>query len=486
MPVNTIDFGELHACVVRPVAKGIVAHVKKMAGVPQDTPEIFFGDSGTATLEGSTIEGSQDATRFSSNNKVFIEYQEETIRENTLTRYTHQNENKPYFFDEKLSLSLRPLYVRSRLTVSLRMRAVDKATVVRWKSIMERKISEGRLDNLHEINYYYLIPIKHLELLIIAHEYREANAPYGDELNKYLVDHFAPTVSKVSTRDGEHSRLAVKERQNRVLGRFDFEVPPNEEKGDSGTVWNTQIDYIVEYDKPIASVARYPISIHSRILPVEWLPEAPEYTLDYDGVYSGQSLAALGRVQRATLNTDYNPMIEGVAFPKYDDWFVATPWSWTMWIGRFLVVPDEANPRMVLDIDELGPYTLHPSVRKFMKKYNKYVFRPEASPVFIRIYCDNDPMSDTTLSMDKEGVVSYYKELDPRKVYHVCIGFVTDFSMLTPDAQDRVDKDKDIVDVITPDGNWDKAVKIKDRWPMKTVTFFGLIAHRASDLEEGK
>lgn len=81
-------------------------------------------------------------------------------------------------------------------------------------------------------------------------------------------------------------------------------------------------------------------------------------------------------------------------------------------------------------------------------------------------------------------MVHYYKELDPRKVYHVCIGFVTNFSMMTPGGQDRVEKDQDLIDVITPDGDWEKAVELKDRLPMRTVTFFGLIAHRASDLEK--
>lgn len=484
MPVNTIDFGELHASITRPVAKGIVAHVKKMTGIPQDTPEVFFGDGGVALVEGSTIEGSNDPVRFAGNNRVFIEYNEETIPEYTLTRYTHQSENKPYFGDDKLKLTLRPLYVRSRLIISLRFRAADKATAVRWKSTMSRKISEGRLDNLHEISYYYLIPNEHLELLITAHSLREKRAGYGDTLKEYLEAGFAPNVSKVSTRDGEHSRLAVKERQIRVLGRYDFEVPPNEEKGDEGPIWNTQIDYIVEYDRPISSVARYPISIHSSMLPKKWLPIDPAYTLEHDGVYAGQGLAALQRVQGVMTSVDYNPMIEGVAFPKYDDWFKDTPWRWTAWIGRFLVIPDDNKPRFVLDIDDLGPYTLAEPARKFMKKNRKHVFKPEASPIFIRIYCDDDPMSDTTLSMDADGAVYYYKELDPRRVYHVCIGFVTNFSMMTPDGQDRVEKDQDLVDIITPDGDWDNAVKIKDRFPMRTVTYFGLIAHRASDLEK--
>lgn len=484
MPVSTIDFGELHASVTRPVATGIVAHVKKMAGVPQNTPEVFFGDSGTALLEGSTIEGSQNPVRFEGNNRVFIEYSEETIPEHSLTRYTHQSENKPYFYDDNLKLSLRPLYVRSRLVVSLRLRAVDKPTAVRWKSVMSRKISEGRLDNLHEISYYYLIPYEHLDLLLTAHRLRELKSGYGDTLNDYLLAGFAPNVSKIATRDGEHSRLAVKEKQIRVLGRFDFETPPQEEKEESGVTWNTQIDYIVEYDRPISSVARYPISIHSSILPEKWLPVAPEYTLDYEGVYAGQGLAAMQRVQRQMYATEYNPTIEGVAFPKYDDWFIKSPWEWTTWIGRFLVVPDDTNPGAVLDIDSLGPYSLAEPVRKFLKKYRKFAFKPEESPIFIRIYCDNDPMSDTTLTMDSEGVVHYYKELDPRKVYHVCIGFVTNFSMMTPGGQDRVEKDQDLIDVITPDGDWEKAVELKDRLPMRTVTFFGLIAHRASDLEK--
>lgn len=484
MPVHTVDFGELHASITRPVAKNIVAHVKKLTGVSQDTPEVFFGDGGVALVEGSTIEAGGDPVRFAGNNRVFIEYNEETIPEFTLTRYTHQTENKPYFGDDKLGLVLRPLYVRSRLTVSLRFRAVDKATAVRWKSVMSRKISEGRLDNLHEINYYYLIPDEHLELLITAHQLREKRGGYGDTLKDYLETGFAPNVSKVSSRSGENTRLAVKERQIRVLGRYDFEVPPNEEKSDEGVTWTTQIDYVVEYDRPISSVARYPISIHSSILPKKWLPTAPDYTLEHEGVYTGQGLAALQRVQGQMYSVDYNPMIEGVAYPKYDDWFIQAPWKWTTWIGRFLVTPDDDKPGFVLDIDDLGPYRLAEAACKFLKKNRKFAFRPEESPIFIRIYCDNDPMSDQTLSMDAEGIVYYYKELDPRRVYHVCIGFVTDFSMMTPDGQDRTGKDKDLVDVITPDENWDKAVKIKDKLPMRTVTFFGLIAHRATDLEK--
>lgn len=501
MPLVTKDINELHNSVSRPVALSLLRHVMKLTGIPQATPTLYLGDSGAAVLEGATVEGSNQPTRFTTNNKVFIEVTDELVAEDNITRYTHQFEQRPIFHDPALNFTIFPIYAKSQMTISIRYRTEDKPTAERWRNGLARKLSQGMMYHLHEPEYHYIIPDEILGLLVEIYRKREAQHGYGDALKDYIKQNMRKRATTLTTQVGTQGKLAILEKLLQVVGRFDTDNPAKEEKEQTGAVWLAQIDYVLEYDRPISIVARYPISVHSQVIdPIFWPKPAVPYTLDYIQATSAASLNALQRVALSQQPNKHNPSWEGYLYPPGDDWMPSKRYRACVFIGRFLMVPGE-DKRTLGNLTDLGEATLNEAVVKYLKKWPQYGTVSRESPVFVRVYEQNEELADQEFHLTPDLDIKLKYDCDHRKVYHMTISLLTDLTLLSPDAKDRVTKDPDLVDVIVPPGKpdvdtggnvtpdwWDKHTrpdkKKDDELVRRTVSHYYLITHRKEELKQ--
>ena len=497
MPIIEKEIAEVHPNIVRPVALGVMRHVMKLTGVPQDTPIQYLGDAGAAPLEGSTVEGSSEPTRFMSTNKVFIEVSDELLPEDNLTRFTNQGDQPPIFLDANLKLRLHPVYAKARQTISVRYRTVDKGTAERWLRGMTRKISHGMRYHNHELKFHYLVPLAAIATVVEVYNKREAQHGYGETLQEYIKAHMTKRACTMTNAAGAGGRLAIREHQINVLGAFEFEDAPREEKDQVGATYMASIDYVVDYDRPISVVTRYPMSVHSQIIDPRFWPKQPvPYTIDYNRAIAPRSLSAYAAIVASQQPVKHNPAVEGYLFPPGDDWYPGRKYMGCHWVGRFLVVPGE-NKRTVGNLTSLGEVTLHPAAVKYLKKWPQYATIPSESPVFIKVYEDDEELdvSEFYLTADLDVVLKY--DCDYRKVYHMTIGQLDDLTLLSPGAVDRVTRDPDLVEVVigkkpdvdtggnVPPGWWDKETRpgTGPDLERRTVGYYHIIAHRREELE---
>lgn len=502
MPLVTKDINELHNSVSRPVALSLLRHVMKLTGIPQATPTLYLADSGAAVLEGATVEGSNQPTRFTTTNKVFIEVTDELVAEDNITRYTHQFEQRPIFSDPALNFTIYPIYAKSRMAISIRFRTEDKATAERWRNGLVRKLSQGMMYHLHEPEYHYIIPDEILGLLVEIYRKREAKHGYGESLKEYIRQHMRKRATTITTQVGTQGKLAILEKQLQVTGRFDTDNPAKEEKEQTGAVWMAQIDYVVEYDRPISVVARYPISVHSQVIDqIFWPKPVVPYTLDYIQATSASSLSALQRVSLAQQPVKHNPAWEGYLYPQGDDWVPPKRYRSCTFIGRFLMVPG-ADKRTLGNLTDLGDATLSAAAVKYLKKWPQYGTVSKESPVFVRVYEQNEELADKEFLLTPELDIKLTYDCDYRKVYHMSISLLLDLTLLSPDAVDRVTKDPDLIEVIIPDGGkpdvdtggnvkpdwWEENTrpdkKKDDELVRRTVGHYYLITHRREELKQ--
>lgn len=488
MPILEQEINELHKCVTRPVALAVTQHVKKLTGIPQDTTTIFLGNSGAAVLEGATVEGSQEPTRFATTNKVFIEVNEELIPEDNLMRYTTQHDQVRIFHDPALGLEFYPIYSKARLTVSLKYRAQDKLTAERWRNGIASKFSQGRIHHLHELTYHYIVPKALLVVLVECYNLREAQHGYGDTLQEYTRKHFSEKAFTLTTAAGTQPQLAIKERALQSVGHFDFDNPPMEEKEDIGAVWTTQVDYILEYDRPTAVVGRYPISVHSQLINEALMPKQPEpYTGVYPQAQRSYSLNALQKLVGRYNPNLHNAAVQGMVYPVGDDWYPSRAYKSCSWLGRWLVVPDDDLVTMA-NLKDLPDVEIDPAVLAYLARWPQYATVHRESPIFVKLHEQNEEHNISEYFLTKDLDLVTHDPQNPRKVYHLTIGILNDLSLLTPGAKDRVRHDPDFVKVITgkdpgpgvvDPGWWDRNVdRATDDLMRRTVTYYQLITHR--------
>lgn len=497
MPVIRHAINELYNSVTRPVASAVVRHVMRLTGIPQDTSLMYIGDSGAAPLEGATVEGSDAPARFTQYNKVFVEVTEESLPEDVLTRFTTQREQLPIFKDDNLKVEFYPIYAKTRQTISLKLRAEDRGTAQRWRNGIAARLSQGRLHHPHELDYHYIVPNNCVELLVDIFNKREAVEGYGDTLQEWIRAHMTPKATTLTTAVGTQAKLAIKEKQIRVIGRFDFESPPMEERDGNGSVYTASVDYIVEYDQPIAVVTRYPITIHSQFLERRWWADYEQYTLDYSSAYSSYSLNALSRVVAAQSGRTHNPAIEGVMYPPADDWYPERKYLGCMWLGRFLTLPD-ASGAILANLTELGGPKLSEATIAYLKRHPQYATNQRQSPVFIKVYEDSDELVPGEYTVTPTLDITTSITTSKRKRYHFTIGVLTDLTLLTPEAVTRLLNDPEfvkdltgVVPVTLPNGKvdpswWDKYTRPGqlNNLERRTVTAYGIITHRHEELKQ--
>lgn len=497
MPVIRHTINELYNSVTRPVASEVVRHVMRLTGISQDTSLMYIGDSGAAPLEGATVEGSTAPARFAQYNKVFVEVTEEAIPEDVLTRYTHQREQLPIFLDKALGVEFYPMYIRTKQTISLKFRAEDRGTATRWRNGVAARLAQGRLYHPHELNYHYVVPRMCVELLVELYNKRNAIEGYGDTLQEYIRTCMTPKAVTLTTAAGTQAKLAIKEKQIRVIGRFDFDNPPMEEKDEGGSVYTTSVDYVVEYDQPVAVVTRYPITVHSQFLDRKWWADYEQYTLDHTQAYSAYSLNALARVVATQTRAQHNPAVEGVMYPPADDWYPQRRYQGCKWIGRFLTLPDETGTVMA-NLTELGGPKLSDAAIAFLKRWPQYATNQRQSPVFIKLYEDSDEFIPVEYSLTPTLDIVTTSTTSKRKRYHFTIGVLTNLTLLSPEAVNRLLDAPDLLKDLTgvqpvtlPNGKvdpnyWNDLTRPGEanNLERRTVTAYGVIAHRREDLKQ--
>ena len=450
MPVLKHPISELYNSVTRPVAVNVVRHVMRLTGIPQETSIMYIGDSGASLLEGASVEGSDQPARFSQTNKVYVEVTEETIPEATLSRYTHQFEQLPIFRDAALDVSYYPIYARTRQTISLKFRTEDRGTAQRWRNGIQVRLSQDRLHHAHEINYHYLVPANCVALLVELYNKRQAVAPYQDTLQEWIRANMTPKAVTLVNAAGAQGRLAIKEKQIRVIGRFDFETPTQEEKDDRGAVYTASVDYVVEYDQPISLVTRFPISVHSQLVDEKYWGDYQPYTAEYSQALASCSINALARVVATQTTHNHNPAVAGYVYPAGDDWLPARTYRGCSTVARFLATPNDAGDTL-LNLNDLGDLTLKSTAIRYLKREYRTATDERDSPVFVKVHEGKEELHPTEYYVDQDLNVKTNTPLDPRKVYHVVIGAVTNFSTLSPAGRDVAKQNPGLIADITGD-----------------------------------
>ena len=429
MPNIRIEIPDTENSIARPVVLDVVRQLCEITGIPKNIRIIFPGDKSETYQQGSTIgelNQNVDRTNLAFNDQILIEVTEETHQGNMMLS-EYRTDMFPLFLDNKIQVAIRPVKLSTDITLEIKFRSASKSQALNLKNRLEANIMSFGDINLHETEYHFSIPIHLVNLLNEIHRLRESVSGYGQAFDEYLSEHSKTNLTVIANQSGKSTALAYSEKQVRIQGIYDFQVAPQKGSNeDSASTWVTTFTYKFQYDKPIACSMVYPVIVHNQVLSKQYL--IPDTAPNLDNKRRSFSAAGSANYYFETQNrsTAYGTPEKPITIPKFDEFKPNLLLTDTDTIYSALITVDSDNPKLLLNLNDLGDYALDPDIFTYLKTQYESLTVPYKCPFVVSLYKNGILSSDKNIYCDKDLNLISRTDLDLRDIHQVRLSVVTD------------------------------------------------------------
>lgn len=440
MPNIVIPLQDIQDSVERPVIFDIIRQVMDITQISSKTPIMFLGDESHAAQQNSTLTKDPiTENRWSYNEKIIIEVDEDYDRNRLLNTYVKQPETNYIFKDENIPIYIKPVYSSSEVKITVKYRTRDKNQANKWRNDMRTKAALMRDINLHEITYHYHLQEQFILILKELYRLRENVDGYNETWDDYFINRLTSKASIVSNLSGTQALWAIAEKQIRVQGYFDFEgVPDKGEKEGDQDNWSIGFTYLFKYEKPIECNMIYPIMIHNQLLSEDYRPKEKTYAIEDQlrtFTHSGRVMAEFESDMRS-LSIKGN---DGLCIPSFDEFVPGSILPSTVRVVTALTSVIPLDRKNLFNLTDLGDFSLDPDIINFlMESEYPYLGKDFQSIFTLSLYRESYLTSSNNLKVDKDLNVSSVNDLALRKTHRVRLGLVTDISYLSLEAITRL------------------------------------------------
>lgn len=441
MPKTICTNPDIDHSVLRPVCFDIARQVMEWTRATTEIPILFPGETETVAQPNSTLSGDEKTVRLPSDTKVFIEAELEYREDSQLNMAVHQDEHMPYFLDEALGISLRPIYSPSVIKLTFKLREPDKNAARRWRDDVRARIARYRDERVHTVGYYYMIPIPYVKLIRDVHKLRENVAGYGDTVTKYMLDNFVREMTPISTVAGTQTRLCISEKQGRVLGSFDFSLPEKEQKDNESSAHAVSFSYTVHLDIPIATAADFPWLVHQQFMPSEYIPTPEDLRPERVATRASKSMAAFRHFEADVRNRLERET--AIRIPEFNEYRPDNPPPAMMLTTAILTTveyeEDGVTLKPLLNLGEIDEnFRYHQEWLDFLRVEREFINRYGFSPVFLGVTIGNDFLHPELYELTEDLDVILKGPPNLRQQYHVAIYLAYDPTMCDTAVYERI------------------------------------------------
>lgn len=442
MPNVNVALPETSQTILRPAVLDIVKQVQEITKIDPKSKIQFPGDIQTMQTAGTEIGTTQNRSAiFGSDKYTFIEVEEDYDLDGLGSTSVDGKGNYPVFLDEKLGVSLSPIYASYKVTINFKYRCPSKTEALKWRDDMRIRVSQMRDINLHNITYTYFLPLELLVLIKIIYEKRENYLGYGQSFQEYFISNSSDRLKLISDTVGKDTRLGIAETQGRIQGMYGFEgMPEKPERDDTNGSWTISFSYNFTYDKPIGCNMIYPVMVHNQLLPIGYTHYYNK-SVDLDKINKevrGSKVALFAFESDTIMNTSINPL-PYIRLPEFDDYVIPGTPRGTGTAIMALCEVDTNDKKTLLNLNELGSLVMDKDILQFIKEVEyPYICKLYKSIINISLYRNKQPTYTTTIDSDNLLNIKAVNTLDLRNQYRVRIAIVTDLTMLPKQAIDRL------------------------------------------------
>lgn len=444
MPKLSLPVLETENGFVRPVVMEIVRKLMSITNIAESTDIYFPSDMEKVAKFGSTLTEDNLPNPTTGRQRITIVVREE-YKEDFLSSTVVNYPDAPFFWaDPLLNMAIKPVYVDTEYTLTLKYRARDKVTAQRWRDDQRTKIGIMREQFIHEATYSYIVPPAFMAIAAEVHELREKVAPYGDTFAQYFDAHASPRMTDLVTQAGTAQTKAVRETTERIVGYFDFTGQPEEgEKDSEGPTWTISFDYKFRIQKPVECHLSYPLVVHQQL--IKYRPDRADNQPKRE---VGMTLSM--RAQHAFEATNdidqYYTGKRGLTIPVYDEFEPDFEQPNTMRVLDLLVAvetdPTAADPYLLCNLaTDVRGYAFHPAIVRFLKAERTYMGSLMKSVFNLTLYRNGDALDHPCLTVDEDLNVRLVNLQSYREVYHLRLSLYVDWWKIDPEAIVRARRD---------------------------------------------
>lgn len=435
MPLYSLPLEEINESVQRPIAINVLRDVLIQMSLPEDSKILFKGASNQFFYKGSEYFNKRyvtDHNRYEGDSLTYVDFVEEDNEATLLTGSVWRPEERAVFIDNDLGVLVWPSMVNKKATLTITLTGTDKQCE-RWGAILKRKTTQGVIDLNHMVQYHYPIPTYYMIALLEVHRMREAEHGYGDDIGKYLREHFIESYTTITNPGGNGSLFVIRESQLPIQGYFSFgDNPPRQVKDNDSTLFSLSFDYHYWYDCPETMSMKMPLTIHNQMLPAKFIKTNNiPFEMDYIVKTGAYSQLAFDHFRFNNIKTSTISRRPGIPIPYFDDWLgdVRAPVGYQT-LCRPLVQVDVTQPNLVLNLNELAYWQLHPIAQHYLKGTCKMANDPYSNLFLISLYAKDEFKDLKKLHLDNELTMTSDIPLNPRESYHMTLSLLMDITRL--------------------------------------------------------
>ena len=469
MPVVSVILDEVDKSIHTKIESKIINDIASKIKLPDDILLIKHGGNDLVITDAKgnrSINEDTNTPTTSSKKRMLVSVSNEYQEDDVATAAIHQRSAYPIFVDNDISLQIYPVYIRNVLKIEFSYITNSLSEAKRIRDYIRLGLSQTRNVIMHEVDYTIIIPAVVENL--IADVYDLKSRLYPQTLEQYFKQHSTNRIQLITDMANEsNKRLAINEKQTRIIGQFEFNPIPEKVDSDMETSnYRLSFNYEVTMDIPRAIVMRYPVMICNKLLPnkyLEWVSDHKrdsyvESTRPHN--YTSFHNYNLSMLESHQMTEKYVNINLPILIPDFDDFEHKFGHKGYALITSLLTTVDEDDKRSLFNLKDIGDdYHIRKEIIKYLEEGEyKKITTPYSSFLYLGLWQEDRFYDAAVLTVDKDLNVKSTRDIDVTKPVRVTLGLCTDLTYLLSSSTDRlvehhhetIDDYKDYYETIKP------------------------------------
>lgn len=433
MPFVTVTIPETVESISRPITYDIIREVQEITKIDKSAKIVFAGDTGKMQQAGSAIDEESKQALLAAGKYIYIEVEEDYDPQYLASTAIALPEQIPIFNDPEISVLLKPLYATTMVTIKFKFQAPSRTEVLRWRDDIRMRLSRNRDINLHDITYHYMVPPPYMLLLRDIYNNRERLLQDNQTFEQYVSSNITTRAKIISDMSGKDIRLAVSEKQCRIVGMYTFDsVPEKPQRENDLSVWSIEFGYKFTYEKPNMMSARYPIMVYNELLPKEYIAFGnTQYDIDNVEKSASVSVKALHYFEASSQAQKSVNFKAEFNIPSYDDFVPDNKPTSTVGVFNALCQVDETDKVTLMNLNDLGGIIIDPDIMYFIQHSEAPFLGELYLSIFTISLYSNYVLNETgTIMCLPDLTIQATRPLNLHNIHHMRFSIITDLSLI--------------------------------------------------------
>lgn len=452
MPVLYTTLEETQKTILKSCFFSIIKDVVRGVGIPHDVIVAMHNGvevNKTDNRTNATIKGVDNLPATVSQRRVIAtiveNYDEDSLSSTTVS----QSDVYPIFIDHDIDVCVYPVYVKSQVTIEIEYSCGSKTEAMRVRDDIRVKMSQSRNIFHHEVDYNIILPSEVEEF--IGDVYDLKNRLFPKPIVEYFLENSTKRIHRITDMaNEENSRIAVHERQVRIVGVMDFpaDPPPIEQNAETNT-YKLTIPYKFTVDVPRGMCMKYPVMICNRLMPAKYLEFIIARKVKTREEY-GRNMSATDSIRSLTFFESDRQFVDKVKLelplniPMFDEFHKRVGHKGYVITTTFLTDVDETDKRTLLNLRELGDFCMDDLfLNCLVGGERNHVINPYMSPFYLGLHQTSRHHDNNILEVDANLNVKSKKDISFVKPTRVALSVCLDVTSLNDAVIDRLKLDKE-------------------------------------------